>query len=180
MGGFGSGRRLGWSDYTVEDCRAISAAMMMHHGLLRPNQHANSTVTWTDNETGEVRLAVRCAAETGRDSGTLRLQYARPKYGETFDYHIGLTTTPLPWGGLKWWFTCPLTKHEISCQRRVGKLYLLGRYFACRHCHELTYQSCQDSHKYDRCLDEVGAPMGLSGREVARRLNKRWKEQRKW
>jgi hypothetical protein len=33
----------------------------------------------------------------------------------------------------------------------VGKLYLPpgGRYYGCRHCYDLTYTSCQESHKYD-------------------------------
>jgi hypothetical protein len=35
------------------------------------------------------------------------------------------------------------------CQRRVGKLYLPpgGRYYGCRHCHALTYTSCQEHDK---------------------------------
>jgi len=43
-----------------------------------------------------------------------------------------------------------------------------GRYFGCRHCYNLTYTSCQESHKYDACLAAVGAPMGLSAREVGK------------
>jgi len=48
-------------------------------------------------------------------------------------YRVSLTTTPLPWGGLRWWFTCPLVVEGRSCGRRVGKLYLPpGRgYFGC-------------------------------------------------
>jgi len=156
------------SRYTVEQCRELSAAALMRDGLLRPDQRASTTMTWTSGETGKLRFALRCEAHTGCDSGTLRLRYERAKYGETFDYLIRLTTTPLPWGGLKWWFTCPLSKHEVPCRRRVGKLYLLGRYFACRHCHELTYQSCQDSNKFDRCRGAMGAPMGISARELAK------------
>ena len=150
MGEIASGtQRRYWAKYRVEDCRWLSAAALTRAGLLRPAHRSSTTITWTDKDTGEVRFALRCEAETGCGAGTLRLQYDRPKYGETFDYVIRLTTTPLPWGGLKWWFTCPLTKRETPCFRRVAKLYLLGRYFACRHCHELTYQSCQESHKFD-------------------------------
>lgn len=34
----------------------------------------------------------------------------------------------------------------------MGKLYRLPekRHFACRHCLNLTYESCQKSHRYDR------------------------------
>ena len=31
------------------------------------------------------------------------------------------------------------------CARRVRKLYLVGRYFECRHCHDLVYTSSQQS-----------------------------------
>lgn len=67
------------------------------------------------------------------------------------NYSIRLTTTRPRFGGLRWWFICPLTNQGRSCGRRVGKLYLPphGRYFGCRHCYDLTYTSCQDSHKFD-------------------------------
>ena len=40
------------------------------------------------------------------------------------------------------WFVCPL----VGCGRRVGKLYLPpgGRYYGCRHCYRLTYESAQE------------------------------------
>jgi hypothetical protein len=59
----------------------------------------------------------------------------------------------------------------------VRKLYLPGggKHFGCRHCYDLTYTSCQESHKYDSCLAAVGAPMGLSAREVGKLL-----KQAKW
>jgi hypothetical protein len=176
MGGFGSGKRFGLSKYTVEDCRQISAAALMREGVLRPHVHADVSVIWTDKETGKQISAVGCQVHTGVDTGTLRLRYLRTRDNETVDYIVRLTTTPLPWGGRKWWFICPLTKNEIPCQRRVGKLYLLGKYFACRHCHELTYQSCQESHKYDAILGAVGASRGLSASDVHKRLFRRGKK----
>jgi hypothetical protein len=35
----------------------------------------------------------------------------------------------------------------VACGRRVRKLYLSGRYFGCRHCHELTYASSRESDR---------------------------------
>ena len=174
MGGFGSGRRFGWSKYTVEDCRVLSAAALMRNGTLRPNIRASCTVTW-NNAAGEQVAAIGCDVNTSDDAGTLRLHYVRTRdrENEALDYIVRLTTTALPWGGLKWWFICPLTKNEIPCRRRVGKLYLLGKYFACRHCHELTYQSCQESHKYDAILGAVGASRGLSASDVHKLLFRR-------
>jgi hypothetical protein len=60
-----------------------------------------------------------------------------------------IATTRPRFGGLRWWFVCPLTVNGRPCGRRVGKLYLppAGRYFGCRHCHDLTYTSCQTHDK---------------------------------
>ena len=38
-----------------------------------------------------------------------------------------------------------LVRNNVACGRRVRKLYLSGRYFGCRHCHNLTYRSRQES-----------------------------------
>jgi hypothetical protein len=50
----------------------------------------------------------------------------------------------------------------------VGKLYLPpgGKFFGCRQCYDLTYESCQRSHKYDRFLDHIPENMDLSGLNV--------------
>ena len=47
---------------------------------------------------------------------------------------FALTTTTPRFGGLRYWLLCP------RCGRRVGKLYLVDRW-ACRRCHNLSYQS---------------------------------------
>ena len=60
---------------------------------------------------------------------------------------VSLTASPLPFGGFRWWFCCPI------CSSRVAKLYLpRAGYFACRRCHNLTYRSCnQSGHKIMGC-----------------------------
>jgi hypothetical protein len=65
---------------------------------------------------------------------------------------VRLQTTRPNFGGVRWWFSCPHVVEGGECGRRVGKLYRppRGRSFACRHCLDLTYESCQRSHVYDR------------------------------
>ena len=67
------------------------------------------------------------------------------------DYRVELTTSRPNFGGLRWWFICPLMINRRACKRRVGKLHLPpgARYFGCRACHQLTYTSCQESRKWD-------------------------------
>jgi hypothetical protein len=45
----------------------------------------------------------------------------------------------------------------VLCENRVGMLYLppAAKVFACRHCYGLTYESCQQSHKYDRVFEHL-------------------------
>jgi hypothetical protein len=176
MGGFGSGWR-GASKTTVEDCLVLSSSKLMRDGMLRPNLWINRTLTWTDTHTGEKLSSVGYAARTERDHGWIRLHFTRSSDGEKVDLSIDLTTTNLPWRRLRWWFVCPLRVGGRACGRRVGKLYLppAGRFFGCRHCYDLTYTSCKESHKFDRVLSMVGAPMGLSASDVARLLKQRFK-----
>jgi hypothetical protein len=79
-------------------------------------------------------------------------------------------------GGRRWWFVCPLIVRGIACNRRAGKLYLPpgAKYFGCRKCHDLTYESCQDSHRFDRALGQLGADFGLSAREVRQLFKERY------
>jgi hypothetical protein len=59
---------------------------------------------------------------------------------------VSITTTPCNYGGVRLWFFCPGWKNNISCRRRCRKLYLSGgQVFACRVCHELTYESTRKS-----------------------------------
>ena len=55
----------------------------------------------------------------------------------------GVLTVP-NFGGLRWWFVCPLSK------RRATKLHLPpGKdCFAHRDAHDLTYRSCQESGQW--------------------------------
>jgi hypothetical protein len=62
-------------------------------------------------------------------------------------YPVALTWTACNFGGSRPWFECPAR----GCGRRVRKLYLANRYFACRHCYGLGY-ACQLEHEEDRLL----------------------------
>jgi hypothetical protein len=71
------------------------------------------------------------------------------------DYKVSLAVTRPRFGGLRWWFLCPLIVNGRACGRRVGKLYLPpgGRHVGCRRCHRLTYTSCQ---QHDQRVDTLG------------------------
>ncbi len=64
-----------------------------------------------------------------------------------YDYKVRLTTTPCNYGGVRYWFICPLSINGVYCGRRVAKLYKApgANYFGCRHCYNLSYESRNES-----------------------------------
>jgi len=76
-------------------------------------------------------------------------RYVNLKYSQTdidgekqnFDYNIQLTTTRCNYGGVRYWFECPIVKNGQYCGKRTRVLYKAGSYFGCRYCNNLTYRS---------------------------------------
>jgi len=143
MGGYGSGR---WQLYdkktTVEDCRSLSTTDLLRGGFLQPGQTViGLTSRWYvgERETSSIGVDVY-AGET--DNAYCRLHYNQS--GRQYAYFVDLVTTEPHFGGVQWWFICPLC-HESRCR----KLYLppSGGHFGCRSCHDLTYESSQTSDK---------------------------------
>jgi len=88
-----------------------------------------------------------CRGKVGCEIFLTAKPYARFHYTQTggeqklFDYEIPLVQSPCHLGGYRYWFLCPMRSNGKYCGRRVGTLYLDDGYFACRHCHNLTYRS---------------------------------------
>jgi hypothetical protein len=95
------------------------------------------------------------------ENGWLRLHYRRNE--QPVDCKIRLETTRANFGGLRWWFICPLVRRDGGQPRRVAKLYLpLGAtYFGSREGYGLTYVSCQESRKLGGLCRRLAAEMGM-------------------
>ena len=149
MGGYGSTR---WNSHykrlAVEDCRRLPMRII-HSFMLKGRRWGN--VSW--NRGGEPMGNISYRVIGSEEPESLRLIYTTTKHDtkekKEFDYPVRLTTTPLPWGGQRYWFICP----AVGCGRRVNVLYLppRGEYFACRHCYRLSYRSRQEGYQ-DRVL----------------------------
>ena len=97
----------------------------------------NGSFTWTQ---GGARYKSSIGYEVIPGIG-LRLLYKHG--GESIKpYLVRIEYTTPNYGGRRPWFICP----NRNCGRRVRKLYG-GKYYLCRHCHDLTYEVCQKSHK---------------------------------
>ena len=146
------------SRWTVEECKSISTKFLKEH------HYFDGGVRW-----GEMSWS-RCGEKTGSISFEVSTvegdEYIRFQYTQTdrhtgekseLDYKARLVWTPCYFGGRRWWFICPLVVNGNVCGRKVGSLHLGGgKYFGCRKCYNLTYESSKESHKFDRLFLKMG------------------------
>ena len=156
MGGTGSGR---WTYYdkkrTVEVCWAMSISEVDRVLDFSKPGSISHLFRPTIPKTGKRMSPVRTESKVGDDGKPLLgLSYTvkdRQGLEHRVEEVVRLQTTRPTFGGVRWWFSCPRVVGGRECGRRVGKLHRPpgGRYFACRRCLDLTYVSCQRSHRYD-------------------------------
>jgi hypothetical protein len=172
MGGFGSGRYWTGVKRTVECSRVLDLNYLYREGFVRPGG-PYGTLVWTNMIT-RTEFTVRFGFDFNSQDLTdisMRLWYSVADGQEYVNYRIPLSYTRPNYGGRRWWFSCPISKNGIACNRRLSRLYLPrgGKYFGCRQCHDLTYASCQDSHK-DTVLTRLARESGMTQRQVIRNL----------
>lgn len=148
MGGFGSGRPRGSGRRLVETCCTLDANQLHAIGSLRPGRTSNAR--WGEDDTKE--SAITLHAETDQ----LHLSY-RVRVGgrwEDMSEIVALARVPCRFGGKRTYFLCPGVVNGIACGRRVVKLYGVGRWFLCRHCHRLGH-ACQSASELERHSRQV-------------------------
>jgi len=163
--------RWSWSNrWTVEECKSISTKFLNTYHYFDGGVHCGS-MSWCRN--GEKTGSISFTISTLEGDEYIRFQYTyTDRYTEEkteLDYTTRITSTPCNYGGRRWWFICPLIVNGCACSRRVGILYIAnGKHFGCRHCYNLTYESCKDSHKFDTVLASLAMSSGTSIKEVKR------------
>ena len=108
------------------------------------------TVNWTFG-LSKNSISYTTTITTGEEDN-IRLYYTHTDRlsgeKEELDYKIPLATTPCNYGGVRYWFICPLYKNGQYCGRRVGVIYSVGKYFGCRHCGEIAYAKQMEGGKF--------------------------------
>jgi hypothetical protein len=154
MGIPGSGNFDRGKKETVEESLCIDANYWGREGIIRAGSRLSGSQRWTYHS-GDSFHVDFVMDTLDADHSSVWLWYSWvwkvSRKQDAAVYQVALTTTRPHYGGLRWWFVCPLVLNGRACGRRVAKLYLppSGRYFGCRHCHDLTYTSCQQSRKLD-------------------------------
>lgn len=148
---------MGWSrgGKDTTDCHhKIDVFSLNRDGLLRSGTWF--TVRWGRNgvETGTIQ------GRTAWNSIVLSYQHRRPGADEwqQKEYPVELVRTPCHYGGERTWFLCPAR----GCGRRVAVLYG-GGIFACRHCHQLVYESQREQPHYRALRRAQAIRMKLGG-----------------
>jgi hypothetical protein len=147
MGGSGSGR---WYRYfareTVDGLKSLDINWLNRKGYLVTG--SLFSVHWSCN--GKPIGNIDLQSRDDRLVLEYRCRIADSEW-ESVTETVLLDLTPCNYGGWRPWFICPGVRNGVPCQRRVGKLYSAGKYFLCRHCYDLAYQSQREPER-DRQL----------------------------
>lgn len=131
---------------TCEESHKLDTKFLLKHSYLKDVPRFGS-INWSCNgePTGSASIFVHPQEKFIKFSYTQTDRWDGTK--TDFDYKVSLVTTSCYFGGKRWWFKCPLLlPNGFTCNRRVGVLYLVGKYFGCRKCYDLAYQSQQETH----------------------------------
>ena len=101
------------------------------------------TLRWSraGRETDSISGAVIGDEKPERLILTYRHRSAQGEEWEDVQEPVSLDWTACNFGGERLWFVCP----GAGCGRRVAVLYRIGRYFLCRCCYDLVYESQREN-----------------------------------
>lgn len=164
MGGMGSGRSSRRWRGTVESVRRLDVLQLTRvpqfRAALRAGQAGLSgrlvyrrervrglRGRWTVAEEAIRFLLVHNKSWQGSVLG-LALDLTYP---DGTGYRVGLESQPCPYGHERWWFNCG------ECGRRCRLLHWGGRFYVCRLCAGLTYESRRRHRDWEYEGHEAGA-----------------------
>ena len=138
----------------AEWSNSLSIFWLKKHGYLDGGWRYGG-IKWTYGMSGN-ESSIGFNVNIGGDEGDyIKLQYTHTDRWsdkkESLDYKIRLTTTPCNYGGVRYWFICPLSKNGQYCGRRVGVIYSIGKWFGCRHCGDICYAAQLRGGKFRGC-----------------------------
>lgn len=134
----------------------LSVFFLKKHGYLDRNfSYKAGSISWSYGGEPKSNISFYVGRNdwgTPEETTHINLQYTHTDSwsGEksNMDCRVNLTTTPCNYGGVRYWFICPLTKNGIYCGRRVGVIYSIGKWFGCRKCGNIAYASQMKGGKF--------------------------------
>jgi hypothetical protein len=141
VGGVGSGSWYRFNKKsTTNECQSIDVRYLHRNGLLQSGHSFSLRWSRAGRQTGSI------GGVAYEDLVTFFYRHRRGSDGEWEDVEetVPLTWTACNFGGERPWFVCPGTR----CGRRIAVLYGSGRYFRCRHCYDLVYESQREDEMH--------------------------------
>lgn len=138
----------------AEQSNSLSIFNLKKWGYLSPHGGLScGTCTWTSfGYKNSIRFNIKTSKKDEPENSYIQLSYTyTDNYSgnkESLDYKIELTTTECNFGGVRYWFRCPLIRNGYECNNRVGVLYQADKYFGCRNCADISYQSQRKGGNY--------------------------------
>lgn len=129
MGGLGSGGR-NKRKFSVEECKSLDIRRFKREGYLKPGLSFEWAWYRDIEKASSIGIGIK--------EDFMILSYMVNGHEKIKD-PIMIVKTDCNYGSSRPWFECP------GCNERAAKLYLVGKYFRCRHCHGLNYTSSQRS-----------------------------------
>lgn len=125
---------------TTDEVNRIDTMSLRKSGLLKEG-HLTGTTSWTSRGEPSGSISFELQVNSWPNPSFMELHYVnRNLQNDTemqMDYRINLLPSFCQYGGVRWWFQCP----NGSCHGRVRILYKSGKYFVCRKCARLWYDS---------------------------------------
>lgn len=167
MGGIGSGWQ-GPKKLTVEESLTLDMKRLVEAGAVAPGRRRSGVWAW--RYSGEEPFARLSYEANATELGDAWFRISGRVNDEPVDYRIQLETTQPNFGGLRWWFICPLSG------QRAAKLHLPpgAKYFAHRDFYGLTYRSCQESNQFRGLFRRLAAEMGTTDDGIRLMLSRGW------
>jgi hypothetical protein len=140
---------------TLDSVKKISIFKLKGKGYLDPFiSSVSGFIFWNinGNPTGRVKFELNFNGNSEYPSPYLHLKYRKMGLlGGSWVVHddkFELIKVRCPFGGHRWFFKCGYNNGKY-CGRKVAILYMINDGFACRHCVNLSYDSCNEN-KNDR------------------------------
>src|SRR5215216_4685911 len=144
LGGLGSGNRYRFNKKTTTgECRSLDVRRLHREGLLQ----SGNLFSWSWFRAGQEVASISALVYQDKVVLSYRHRSRLGGEGEEVKEPVSLEWTACNFGGERPWFACP----GAQCGRKVAILYGPGKYFLCRHCYDLRYES-QREDKNDRAL----------------------------
>jgi len=125
---------------TVESGLTLDLGRLIKQRNVWLGAHVSGSLVWKKTRSGEKVGEIGFEAHLVDDGPQwIRLHYA--VNSKPMDYKVNLISTRCNFGGVRWWWLCPITG------RRVAKLYLPpgATVFAARKAYRLPYRSQRES-----------------------------------